>query len=110
MSSTDHGVDRDRPLDPKTRRTWLVAATGGGAAGGLLIALIVFSGGSGRAGLAGLLAGLAFGAAAGAAYGVGSAALDTVRGRPVGNSRLWSGGALFGLAFVCTIMLAGIGG
>ena len=103
-------VPDERPLDPRTRRTWWVAGVGGGGLAVLLAAGVAAGGASGRAGFAAFLLGLAFGSSVAALYALGTAAADVLRGRPVGNSRLWTGGVLFVAAFLLTIMVAGIGG
>ena len=100
----------DRPLDPRTRRTWWIAGLGGGGLAVTMAAGVAVGGSGGRAGFAAFLLGLAFGSSVAALYALGTAAIDLLRGRPVGNSRLWTGGTLFVLAFLFTIMVAGIGG
>lgn len=103
MTEEDRGRDR-------TRLAWQVAGIGTVVAGGGLAALAASVGGGGRAGFRFFLLGALLACSLGALIAVGSAVIDSVRGRPVGRDRIVAAVVLGLLTLLLPPMLVGIGG
>lgn len=103
---------RGRPgaRDLPAVRAWRLAGWGTLVLGGPLAGLSAASGGGGRDGMRFLLLGALLACAVGALYAVVTGALDTLRGRPVGRSRIAAAAVLGLLALLLPAMLVALGG
>lgn len=99
-----------RPLDPRTRRTWRIAGIGTAVLGTFLAVVAALSGAGGGAGLAFFLVGALVACACATLYAVGTGALDSFRGEPVGRSRVIAAVVLGLLSLLLPIMLVGLTG
>lgn len=103
------GTERDRPHDPKVRRTWAIAGWGF-VAGIVVTALAALLGAGGRIGMALLLLVTALACGLAALYGGLTAVIDDLKHRHVARARPIAAGALFLLSAMLMAMVAAAGG
>lgn len=94
--------------DPRARRAWRIAGVGTALLGTGFALVAALTGGGGAIGLAFFLLGSSFACALGTLYAVGTGALDSFRGDPVGRSRVIAAVVLGVVSLLFLVMVVGL--